>query len=181
MSNRTHGHVLIELLNRLDRSNLKVAEIGIWKSHTIKRVLRGCGGIIDSYWAIDPFVLDNHWNYRLLTVEKWNELYFHACKMMYWFPQLHVLRMTSKEASLLFPEKYFDLVFIDANHEYKFVKEDSIIWEKLIKNSGLLTGHDYGGKKAEVKKAVDELFGNKIEVLDAGVWVKRGDEYNGLD
>lgn len=42
---------------------------------------------------------------------------------------------------------------------------------EFIKSGGLLTGHDYGGKKVGVKKAVDECFDN-IRVEEATVWVK---------
>ena len=180
MDHRTHGHVLIELLNGFGRNDLKVAEIGVWKSHTLKRVLRKCGSIVGEYWAIDKWSLDTHWNYSNLTMEKWDELYFYACKMMYWFPQLHILRMDTIKASNIFPKDYFDLVFIDADHKYESVISDIKYWEPLVKNNGLLTGHDYGGSKIGVKKAVDECF-DKIDLLDASVWVKKGGVYSGMD
>jgi len=172
MKNRTQGHVLIDLLRNFGRNDLKVAEVGVWKSHTVKRVLKSCKDIISYYWAIDFWQYSDHWSYRPITIEKWDELYFHACKLMYWFPQLHVVKIQSTEASKLFPEQYFDLVFIDADHTYDSVMGDINSWMPLVKEGGLLTGHDYGGKKIGVKQAVDECF-DDVEIYDAGVWVKK--------
>lgn len=169
---RNQGHVLIDLLKDFNRDDLKVAELGVWKSHTVKRVLKACGNTISQYWAIDFWQFTNHWNYRHRSTEKWNELYFYACKLMYWFPQLCVVRMSSTEASKLFTPKYFDLVFIDADHKYESVMEDIKNWLPLVKDGGLLTGHDYGGTKVGVKQAVDECF-DDVKIVDAGVWIKK--------
>lgn len=53
-------------------------------------------------------------------------------------------------------------MFIDANHLYKYVKEDILIWTKKIKTEGIISGHDYNKKDehliSNVCKAVDDLF-----------------------
>lgn len=36
-----------------------------------------------------------------------------------------------------------DAVFIDSNHRYQFVLQDLILWEKKLKPTGILMGHDY--------------------------------------
>jgi predicted O-methyltransferase YrrM len=63
-----------------------------------------------------------------------------------------------------------DLVFIDANHSYDYVKKDIIKYTPKLKENGLLTGHDidYPG----VNQAVNEM----IEHYDVGpnyVWIKK--------
>jgi hypothetical protein len=58
------------------------------------------------------------------------------------------------------PEKYFDFIYIDANHSYDFVKEDILGWYPKLKVNGILSGHDYlVGRKGRdgVKRAVDEF------------------------
>ncbi len=42
-----------------------------------------------------------------------------------------------------FPDHYFDWVYIDANHQYKFVKEDLELCRLKVKEEGLICGHDY--------------------------------------
>lgn len=53
-----------------------------------------------------------------------------------------------------------DFIFIDANHEYEFVKQDCELYWPKIKPGGFLCGHDYCGGHPGVTEAVDEFFGN---------------------
>jgi len=68
-----------------------------------------------------------------------------------------------------------DFVFIDANHMYEPVKEDIEAWYPLIRKDGIISGHDYNGMGDKrrgwgVKRAVDERFGNNVNVLPGLVW-----------
>ncbi len=90
---------------------------------------------------------------------------------MYWFPQLHVLRMSSLEAAKMFPRKYFDLVFLDSDHSYEAVVNDIKVWLPLIKEGGLLTGHDYNKTHPGVVKAVTDCVGKIIKAPDI-TWIK---------
>ena len=55
----------------------------------------------------------------------------------------------------LYEDNSLDFVFVDANHEYKFVKQDISLWLPKVKIGGTLAGHDY---EFEVEKAVNELL-----------------------
>ena len=172
MKKKSQGQILIDLIGDyfIGREDLHVAELGVWKSQTLKRVMKVQGKMISQYWAVDFWKFTNHWNYRHITQEVWDARYFYACKLMFWFPQLHVVRMSSVEASKIFPKHHFDLVFIDADHTYEHVMADIEAWLPLVKSGGLLTGHDYGGRKVGVKQAVDEYFDN-IKVAEPEVWI----------
>ena len=61
-----------------------------------------------------------------------------------------------------FKKEVFDLVFIDANHSYEAVKADIEAWGPLVKEGGILCGHDWdehGASWPGVHKAVVELLG----------------------
>jgi len=174
MRRQTQGHVLIDLIKNSNGKIKIVAEVGVWKCHTTKRVLRACKDVISQYWAVDFWQCSDHRHYRSRTHEFWDGLYFYACGLMYWFPQLCVVRMDSLMAAGLFPKRYFDLVFIDADHEYESVVADIKAWLPLVNIGGFLTGHDYGEKYPGVMKAVDEQFGGEIEInIPECVWIKR--------
>jgi hypothetical protein len=70
-----------------------------------------------------------------------------------------VHRACSHEVHTQFPPRYFDWVYIDANHRCEAVKQDLELFLPLVKQGGLITGDDYdetdtwGG----VKQAVDEF------------------------
>lgn len=171
---RTQLHALIDIIKNSNGKIQRVAEIGVWKGYTTKRVLRACKDVISQYWAVDFWKCSDRWNYRNRSLEFWDKRYFVVCRLMYWFPQLHVVRMDSLTAARLFPVRYFDLVFMDADHSYESVVTDIKAWLPLVNVGGFLTGHDYGGKHAGVKKAVDEQFGEGIEImLPEYIWVKK--------
>jgi beta-1,4-mannosyl-glycoprotein beta-1,4-N-acetylglucosaminyltransferase len=85
-------------------------------------------------------------------------------------------RMSSENAAKFFFNAGLraDAVFVDAGHTYEEVKNDITNWISVVKDNGILCGHDYththiwGG----VKKAVDELL--KIEVIEnTSIWATR--------
>lgn len=76
-----------------------------------------------------------------------------------------VIRKFSIDAVKLFDDGEFDFVFIDAAHDEESAEEDGTIWLPKVKPGGIICGHDYGVYDG-VKKAVDRLFGERVE-LDA--------------
>ncbi len=42
-----------------------------------------------------------------------------------------------------FEDNSLDFVYIDANHEYDYVKQDITEWTKKVKPGGIVAGHDY--------------------------------------
>jgi precorrin-6B methylase 2 len=129
---------LIEKARTMD----SVVEIGAWRGDTTVSFCRACPGMV---WAIDP------WRSNMDAYEKFIE---NTKKTI----DLIIMRMPSLRAVQLFPDKSVDMVFIDGNHDYKFVKEDILQWTPKAKK--LICGHDYNhpdypGVKHAVDKCVD--------------------------
>lgn len=165
----------------IDRNVKRFAEIGVFKGRTIRNLLkRNSRKIIKDYIAIDPWkrlreIMPNESSLALTTKDhEWDGLYKIVCKNMVDFNQLRVMRLSSYDASLLFPDNYFDLIFIDADHIYQEVKRDIDLWLPKVKSDGVLCGHDCGGNYEGVEKAIVEKFG-KIENIDLNSkWDKIG-------
>lgn len=88
--------------------------------------------------------------------------------------RINIMKMSSVEAAKRMLDKTFDFVFIDADHSYDGVKCDIINWLPKVKIGGFLCGHDYGHQRiGEVKKAVDEMLGNDIELGEDMTWFYR--------
>lgn len=81
-----------------------------------------------------------------------------------------IKKMTTDDASKVIEEKSVDLVFIDANHEYSFIKNDIKNWKSKLKEKSSMCGHDYASRFDGVIKAVNEEFGEKI-IIDNGIWI----------
>ena len=77
------------------------------------------------------------------------------------------IRGYSHDVAKQIPDDSVDLVFIDANHSYEYVKNDIIDYKPKIKLGGLLSGHDidYPG----VSQAINEQF-NYYDVGPNYVW-----------
>ena len=65
-----------------------------------------------------------------------------------------------------------DLIFIDADHSYEWVKRDINALYPKVRSGGILSGHDYGNENIGVKKAVDEVFGEGCWIPGTCVWKK---------
>jgi hypothetical protein len=163
-----------------------ICEVGVFRGHLCSKILgsswHNIGRKINEYWAIDNWLLPEIHTYiqrwlgkeKLVTQKAWDVLHRHVCMLMLEFPQMRVMSIESTMAARLFPDKYFDLVFIDADHEYESVKADITAWLPKVRKGGVLAGHDYGIQKKffGVAQAVDEIFGENISIADFAVWIK---------
>lgn len=60
----------------------------------------------------------------------------------------------------------FDFVYLDGNHAYEHVRAELQAWWPLVKEGGILGGHDYCDRFG-VKQAVEEWRGgNPVDVTD---------------
>jgi predicted O-methyltransferase YrrM len=73
--------------------------------------------------------------------------------------------MTSEEASKLFLEHSIDVVYIDGDHRYEFVKKDIELWLPKIKRNGIICGHDYNTNsvKKAIRDTIEEIHRNYID------------------
>jgi hypothetical protein len=89
--------------------------------------------------------------------------------------QIEILRsMSVPAAKILKFNGYggrFDLVYIDASHDYESVKADIEAWLPLVREGGILCGHDFEAMRTDngevmfpgVRQAVEEIFGDDFE------------------
>lgn len=70
-----------------------------------------------------------------------------------------IVRNDSVEVAKTFEDNSLDFVYIDANHQYEYVKADIEAWYPKVKKEAYLMGHDYDDIHwLGVKKAVDEFI-----------------------
>lgn len=70
-----------------------------------------------------------------------------------------IIKATSMDAVKTFADESLDFVYIDANHNYEFVRDDIREWSKKVRKGGIVCGDDYyvfpSGNDG-VMKALDE-------------------------
>lgn len=159
-------YIYDEAIEKANKGSVFV-EIGCWKGRStayMAQKIKESGKDI-MFFAIDTFegAPDNYQQNKLLKGMK-QSLYSTFIENMincdltdYVFP----IKMDSIEAAVLFEHKSVDFVFIDGDHNYKFIKGDLEVWHKKIKKDGVLAGHDYlwksNEKTLDVKRAVHEF------------------------
>jgi len=165
-----HRHV-IDLIEAHGIEN--VVEIGVWAAALSLNVLENCSNI-KSYIGIDPY---RKWktgyndSKNRQTQSQFQSVYSIAKAIYDKYDQATLLRMTRDEAVACVGE--VDMVFIDANHDYGYVKNDIINWSFKVRKGGLVSGHDYATKFPGVVKAVNEYCSRRSVVLSKGkgqVW-----------
>lgn len=96
-------------------------------------------------------------------------------------PNVTIIRKPSIEAVHDIPPP-LDLVFIDANHAYAFVKQNILAWQPKLRLGGILSGHNYGQPRLPgVTQAVQEIFGNAFIHGQDDVWIHRVTHRRGLE
>jgi hypothetical protein len=71
-----------------------------------------------------------------------------------------------------FSVPYTDMIFIDAIHTFDKAKADILHAINLMREGGLLCGHDYSGNWPGVINAVDDIFGPGIQTHESIWWIK---------
>lgn len=161
----------------LPKGRSTFAEVGCKNGRTTSAVLQNVPGV--SVVAVDPWApLPN-------AAEDYSDHDFAKIEKEFWEcvgPNRHrvkMLRMTSVDAAKeCEPRKLdgetgkFDVVFIDAGHDFENCLADIKAWWPLVKDGGVLCGHDYNHKFPGVMQAVAKCFPlMNVAVCPDSVWV----------
>jgi hypothetical protein len=121
-----------------------VVEIGSWEGGFSYELLKQTDCIlycVDPYKKFDDDIYPDGMNN--LSQEDFDNLFEKTKNKLSEFgDRIHFLRMQSHEAIKLFNNESIDLVYIDGNHEYKFVFSDIILWYYKVKPNFYLCGDD---------------------------------------
>jgi len=154
-------NTVINLLRSMDNASIKFAEIGLHRAKSANMILNNCGELIEEYVGVDPYQVFE--GSLAKTEEIATKTYIDNLIRMKKYPQFKIVREKSISAARVFPDKYFDFIYIDAAHDYPNVFNDITAWKPKLKDTGILAGHDYSRKHPGVVQAIHEIFGEQCE------------------
>lgn len=164
-----NGKLLDLILGELNTDNINIAEIGVYKGRMtamwgVKLINKN---INYKYYAIDHFLgseeHDKDVNYYEITLSNLLPLIG---------DNLKVIRNESIKESYNYPDNFFDIVYLDASHDYDSVRDDIIHWTPKVKAGGFICGDDYISGWPGVIKAVDETL-ISVNHLGGQQWWKK--------
>jgi len=93
-------------------------------------------------YGVDPWLVYEDYGHK--SYEKTAEKRYEKSKRrLAPYPNVTILRETSMEAVKRFKNESIDFVYIDGNHQFKYIAEDLYEWHKRLKKGGIMAGHDY--------------------------------------
>jgi predicted O-methyltransferase YrrM len=161
------GKLLSTILPMINAEVLRIVEIGVykgkctamWNVHLINENTKY------EYFAIDHF-LGSEEHDKLID-------YYSIAKenLLPIADKINLIKNESKNESLNYENEFFDIIYIDASHDYQSVKDDINCWLPKLKKNGIICGDDYISGWPGVVQAVDEIFGReKINVVGSQQW-----------
>lgn len=170
LAGRYHSPVLAEIINWHPDWEIG-AEIGVAMGRTLKTVMDNCSVnmiAVDAFQYVPDSI--NSGVYSKMNHQE-NEKYVRALEQFY-DGRIKVLKGLTWEMADEVKNDSLDFVFIDACHIYEEVKKDIKAWAPKVKKYGWIMGHDYSKRWPGVRKAVDEVLGKPLEMMET-IWVHR--------
>jgi hypothetical protein len=101
----------------------------------------------DTLFCVDPYKLFTNLEYPdalNITTQEYLDSKFNKVKrdLSKVSDKIQMKRLTSMEAVEFVKDESASFVYIDANHEYSYVKNDILAWMRKVKPGGILAGDD---------------------------------------
>lgn len=157
---------LIDMINSIENSkNMTMIEIGSYIGESTIIFAEHFKNVI----SIDP-----HLDYSEINSDnypKFSLVYEEFIKNISKYDNVKHIRKSSDEAVVDILEKV-DFVYIDGLHTYDQVVKDITNYRNVIKEGGILGGHDYNFIPS-VTKAVDDILGSPEYIFKDFSWYTR--------
>lgn len=152
-----------------------IAEVGSWMGRSTRALGDNTAGIVI---AVDTWAGSNEPAHKKLLASKDPDWLYEQFKdnvaglLAREIVRPH--RTASTAAANHFQEMgiKFDMIFLDAAHDYENVKADIKAWAPLLAKDGLLCGHDFG-TCAGVNRAVMEAYPTAHKVGAGSIWASK--------
>jgi predicted O-methyltransferase YrrM len=160
------GNLIKLIINELKKDYLKIIEIGVYKGRcTAMWNVELINNNIDyDYLAVDHFTgsteHNNNIDYYKISLDNLNPI----------IDRMKLIKNDSLNESKKHDDSSFDVIYIDASHDYNSVKKDIITWLPKLKVGGIICGDDYINGWPGVVKAVNECFPDGVNKIGKQQW-----------
>jgi len=128
------------ILDKMPKNSV-VAEIGVLGGDFSKHILSRTNP--ERLYLLDTFSANDWESTKRFTVKNHQEFIKKEFASEIENGKVKLMKGLSWELLETFPNKYFDWLYVDADHTYKSVKKDLNIILKKIKDDGIIVMNDY--------------------------------------
>lgn len=142
----------------------RIAELGVCDGGNFMKMIEHHPkeAVAVDAWIDDGIIGRNDLGYSQAELNKMYKAFKRYTKNMAF---VHIFREYTFDAAKHFPDNYFDLIYIDADHTYEGCRRDLEEWYPKVKKGGFFLGDDYvnnhispnTGVVFKVAKAVTEF------------------------
>jgi hypothetical protein len=146
--------ILLDFNSTLQKKHLTIAELGVWRGKlTAMWVVELLNqGYTFDYYAIDWFTEKD---YGGLGGNTYDSVKKNLSPIV---DKINLIKSSTMSAAQTFGKEHFDIVYIDASHDYHNVISDIKTWLPKVKKGGYICGDDYISGWPGVVQAVNESF-----------------------
>lgn len=162
----------------------RICEVGSWMGRSTRALVDNTSG---SVMAVDTWKGSDEQKHKDLLAGKPEDWLFRTfvdnIAGPYKAKAVWALPVTSLEAAKIFTqdglsqyygrEAKFDMIFLDASHDYDNVKADIAAWMPLLELGGLLCGHDFSSSWPGVVRAVREGVPHVDVMKNGHIWFSK--------
>lgn len=127
-------------------------------------------------YAVDPWMdYDEYPEYKGMQDVYWNNFNTNLNNSGERLTKFSIHRGFSGDIVPRFPDNFFDIIFVDGNHETEYVYKDGIMALQKVKSGGYIVFDDYIDTWSQTMKGIDmfiEDHKGSIEVLNKGYYAQ---------
>lgn len=156
---------LATITEKIAKPGIKVLEIGSWKglsTSVMARIVKEHSGIL---FAVD------HWKGSVGVPHLEKEakqkdifsIFQENLTSLGLYDVVKPMIMESQIASAIFPDKFFDLIFLDGDHRYSIFKKDLFSLLPKLKDNGIICGSCGDGYYTQYQEFLQTLINQNLE------------------
>jgi len=151
------------LLSSLPKTFKTAVEVGVSFGDFSKCILDSTD--VQKHYCVDP------WEKNPQLTKNWGSALANVRRILGPYgDRVEIVQAWSPACTPQFEDSSFDFIYIDGEHTYEAVRDDTKAWWQKLKNGGVMAGHDYGTDWEGVKRAVDEFVErNELVLYTTGI------------
>jgi predicted O-methyltransferase YrrM len=154
----SHPRPSILEMKKLNKKQIIAVEVGTFKGKNASEILKSLN--IKKLYLIDPYSAYKEYENDSACFEVNEAKKIAKKRLAKWRDKIVWIHKFSEKAAKDIPDA--DFIYLDGNHDYKYVKKDLKLYWPKVKKGGILAGHDIDSDYGVYKALSEFTVKNKL-------------------